>query len=89
MGGSVRIFVLNFFSKQIPGATTAGRLSQLYSDSAFVFSCFSWESGGGGREKGTIPVGKLESPTRYRTVPMQLFFVVASCLFLFLFLVVV
>lgn len=73
MGGSVRIFVLDFFSKQIPRATTAGWLSQVYSDSAFVFSCFSWESGRGGREKGTVPIGKLESPTHYRTVPMQLF----------------
>lgn len=59
-----------FFSKQILKATTAGWLSQVYSDSAFVFFCFPWESGGGGREKGTIPVGKLGSPTHYRTVAM-------------------
>lgn len=70
MGGSVRIFVLDFFCKQIPRATTDGWLSQVYSDSAFVFSCFPWESGGDGRGKGTIPVGKLGSPTHYRTVPM-------------------
>lgn len=45
VGGSIRMFVLDFFSKWIPRATTAGWLFQVYSASAFVFSVASGESG--------------------------------------------
>lgn len=72
MGGSVRIFVLDFFSKQMPRATTAGQLSHMYCDFAFVFSVAPGSQVGmqGDREKGTTSFGKLGSLTLYRTVPM-------------------
>lgn len=38
VGGCVGMFVLDFFSKQIPRATTAGGLSHFHCASAFVFS---------------------------------------------------
>lgn len=74
MGGSVEIFVLDFFSKQMPRATTAGQLSHFLLCLRLCFLRCPWESGGervSGKE-GETSVGKLGSPTlfKYGTVPM-------------------
>ena len=65
MGGCVGMFVLDFFSKQIPRATTAGGLSRFHCGPAFVFSVAPGIQVGvrvTGRE-GETSAGKLGSPT--------------------------
>ena len=65
MGGCVGMFVLDFFSKQIPRATTAGGLSRFHSASAFVFSVAPGIQVGVRvtRREGETSAGKLGSLT--------------------------
>lgn len=77
------MFVLDFFSKQIPRATTAGRLSLFHSASASA--CFlrcPWEPGGDVGWQGEKGKPQMESWDHRQ----DCFFVAASCLCQFPFL---